>query len=92
MQPWVDIPKASEVRPASYLKLAPADAGQARKILEGKKFRVSKMYVNTDPEAGTSEHPGIGGATGQRIETREADIGMPVGLTFAGSAYSDNQL
>ena len=28
--------------------------------------------MNADPEAGTSEHPGIGGSTGQRIETRES--------------------
>jgi amidase len=28
--------------------------------------------VNADPEAGTAEHPGIGGSTGQRIETRES--------------------
>ena len=34
------------------------------------------MYVNADPEAGTSEHPGIGGATGQRIETRESIIDL----------------
>ena len=44
----------------------------AREALAGKRFGVPRMYVNADPEAGTSEHPGIGGSTGQRIETRES--------------------
>ena len=69
VQPWVDIPKASAVRPPSYPALISSDAGNA---LAGKRFGVPRMYVNADPEAGTGEHPGIGGATGQRIETRES--------------------
>ena len=71
-QPWVDIPNASTLRPESSLPLAPADGAAARKALVGKRFGVPRMYVNADPEAGTSEHPGIGGSTGQRIETRES--------------------
>ena len=67
VQPWVDIPKASAVRPPSYSSLA-----SAGNTLAGKRFGVPRMYVNADPEAGTGEHPGIGGATGQRIETRES--------------------
>jgi amidase len=31
---------------------------------------VPRMYINADPDAGTSEKPGIGGPTGQRIHTR----------------------
>jgi amidase len=76
VQPWVEIPKASEVRPPSYPALAPADAVAAREALSGKKFGVPRMYVNADPEAGTSEHPGIGGATGQKIETRQSVIDL----------------
>ena len=34
------------------------------------------MYINADPEAGTAEQPGIGGATGQRIETRASIIDL----------------
>jgi amidase len=34
------------------------------------------MYVNADPLAGTAEHPGIGGPTGQPIETRAAVIDL----------------
>jgi amidase len=34
------------------------------------------MYVNADPEAGTAEHPGIGGPTGRRIETRPTVVAL----------------
>ncbi len=75
-QPWIDIPRASAVRPKSYPALAPRDASAARTTLAGKRFGVPRMYVNADPEAGTAEHPGIGGQTGQRIETRAAIIDL----------------
>ena len=61
-QPWVAIPKASEHRPASY----PALTGS----LAGKRLGVPAMYINADPLAGTAVAPGIGGPTGQKIETR----------------------
>lgn len=61
-QPWVPLPAASEVRPDSYVALEPAD-------LRGVRFGVPKMYINADPDAGTGT--GIGGPTGQRVETRE---------------------
>lgn len=63
-QPWVTIPKASQVRPASYPELA------ARATLSGLRLGVPRLYVNDDPDAGTAPHPGIGGPTGQRIDTR----------------------
>ncbi len=73
LQPWVPIPKAvSEVRPASYLDLA---AGP--EALKGKRLGVPRMFINKDPElAGTSENPGIGGPTGQRINTRASVIDL----------------
>ena len=71
-QPWVALPAASAVRPASYPALLPGDPASAQKALAGKKFGVPRMYVNADPEAGTGEPRGIGGATGQPIETRES--------------------
>jgi amidase len=71
LQPWVPIPSVASVRPASYSALgAKADA------LAGKRFGVPRMYINADPEAGTSEAPGIGGPTGQRINTRPSVIGL----------------
>lgn len=73
-QPWVPIPKASEIRPASYLDLAVRDSGAARSVLAGKRLGVPRMYINADPEAGTAPAPGIGGPTGQRIETRQSFI------------------
>lgn len=69
MQPWVPIPSASSVRPASY----PALAANAE-ALAGKRFGVPRMFINADPEAGTSTEPGIGGPTGQKINTRATVI------------------
>ncbi|WP_070886803.1 amidase [Pseudomonas argentinensis] len=71
LQPWVPIPKASAVRPASYPALA---AGTD--ALKGKRFGVPRMYINKDELAGTSEKPGIGGPTGQRIHTRASVIAL----------------
>ena len=71
-QPWVEIPAASRVRPASYPALAPSDVDGAHSVLKGKRFGVPAMYINADPDAGTSETPGIGGPTGQRIQTRDS--------------------
>ncbi len=98
VQPWVSIPRASDVRPPSYGALHPAPgvlSGQADGVsrvdlaenhpasestasaLAGKRFGVPRMYVNADPDAGTAEPgrtSGIGGPTGQRIETRASVI------------------
>jgi amidase len=70
VQPWVEIPAASSLRPSSYPALAPAGAHAARSVLKGKRLGVPAMYVNADPDAGTGEKPGIGGQTGRRIHTR----------------------
>lgn len=69
LQPWVAIPSVASVRPASYAELAVDSAS-----LAGKRFGVPRMYINADPEAGTSEKPGIGGPTGQKINTRATVI------------------
>jgi len=71
LQPWVPIPSVTSVRPASYPQLA-ADAT----ALKGKRFGVPRLYINADPEAGTSDKPGIGGPTGQRIHTRPSVISL----------------
>lgn len=71
LQPWVPIPSVAQVRPASYLALAVgADS------LAGKRLGVPRMYINADPEAGTSAAPGIGGPTGQRIHTRASMLAL----------------
>ncbi len=69
-QPWIPVPKASAVRPPSYLELAVPDATAAAAVLAGIRLGVPRMYINADPKAGTAQAPGIGGPTGQRIETR----------------------
>ena len=75
-QPWIRLPCASEVRPASYRDLAPASAREARAALAGRRIGVPRMYVNADPLAGTATDPGIGGPTGQRIETRASVLAL----------------
>lgn len=71
LQPWVPIPSVTSVRPASYAALAASSES-----LAGKRFGVPRMYINVDPEAGTSEKPGIGGPTGQKIHTRATVIDL----------------
>lgn len=73
-QPWVRIPRSSEVRPASYVALLPSNQADARATLAGTRIGVPHMYINADQEAGTSERPGIGGPTGQRIDTRRSIV------------------
>ncbi|MBW9120386.1 amidase [Microbacterium trichothecenolyticum] len=75
-QPWIGIPDASALRPASYPALASADADAAAARLAGKRFGVPRMYVNADPEAGTNPDGGIGGPTGTRIETRPSVLAL----------------
>lgn len=56
-QPWVKLPRASEVRPDSFRALAPrgpsAGAGPAGDDLPlaGRRYGVPRMYVNRDPES-----------------------------------------
>ncbi len=71
LQPWVPIPGVAEVRPPSYPALAATP-----QALAGKRLGVPRMFINADPEAGTSEAPGIGGPTGQRIHTRASVIDL----------------
>jgi len=71
LQPWVPIPSVASVRPASYAELA-----VTAESLAGKRFGVPRMYINADPDAGTSEKPGIGGPTGQKINTRASVIDL----------------
>jgi amidase len=45
VQPWVDIPAASDMRPESYAALRDPDA------LRGRKVGIPRMYINADSEA-----------------------------------------
>ena len=45
VQPWVAIPRASDIRPASYGELRDADA------LRGRRLGIPRMYINRDTEA-----------------------------------------
>ncbi len=100
VQPWVQLPAASAIRPPSYVALLPPSSAPgvhfrhrggesaqdmaemhpgngSEAPLRGARLGVPRMYINADPEAGTAEPgrtPGIGGSTGQRIETRASVI------------------
>lgn len=75
-QPWIALPAASAVRPESYVTLGhEAGAGPAS-VLGGLRIGVPRMYINADPDAGTAEYPGIGGPTGERIETRASVMAL----------------
>ena len=76
MQPWLPIPPASTLRPASYSALTPETVPQAHDVLAGKRFGVPRIYINADPDAGTAEAPGIGGPTGRRISTRASVLAL----------------
>lgn len=65
LQRWVPIPAASEVRPPSYRGLRTDPA-----VLAGTRLGVPGMYIDDDPLAGSNPDGGIGGSTGERIETR----------------------
>ncbi|MEW9613906.1 amidase [Shinella sp. S4-D37] len=69
-QTWMQIPKASDVRPPSYVAIAETAS------LAGKRFGLPAMYINADAGAGTGDTPGIGGPTGRRIETRASMIAL----------------
>ncbi|TFV95334.1 amidase [Leifsonia flava] len=73
-QPWVAIPASSEVRPDTYVGLIAATDAAPNAALAGTRLGIPRMYINADPEAGTAEAGGIGGPTGQRIETRASVI------------------
>ncbi|PRB14204.1 amidase [Microbacterium sp. MYb62] len=70
VQPWVELPAASTVRPQSYPALGTGDP----LALVGTRIGVPRMYINADPDAGSTADPGIGGPTGRRIETRASVI------------------
>ena len=69
-QPWIPLPAPSAVRPDDYRALG---AGAS---VAGLRLGIPRMYINADPDAGTSPAPGIGGPTGQRIQTRASIIAL----------------
>jgi amidase len=54
-QPWIALPRPSDVRPASYPQLRSTGRDEARQVLAGRRFGVPRMYINADPDAGTAE-------------------------------------
>lgn len=61
-QPWVELPKASTVRPESYLTVEGKPGGEAP--LAGQRLGVPRMYINRDP------------GSNDPIETRDSVIAL----------------
>ena len=66
-QPWIALPDAAAGRPASY----PALANGAS--VQGMRLGIPRMYINADD---APNGIGIGGPTGQRIQTRASIIAL----------------
>ena len=66
-QPWIALPDAAAGRPASY----PALANGAS--VRGMRLGIPRMYINADD---APNGVGIGGPTGQRIQTRASIIAL----------------
>ena len=66
-QPWIALPDAAAGRPASY----PALANGAS--VQGMRLGIPRMYINADD---APNGVGIGGPTGQRIQTRASIIAL----------------
>ena len=66
-QPWIALPDAAAGRPASY----PALANGAS--VRGMRLGIPRMYINADD---APNGVGIGGPTGQRIQTRASVIAL----------------
>lgn len=72
-QPWIVLPKTSAIRPHDFSALS-TDKDTASKLLAGKRFGIPKMYINKDPLQGTGDGKGMGGSTGQKIDTRQSIV------------------
>lgn len=75
VQPWVPLPASSSMRPHSYQSLHVDRSGIAS-VISGRRIGVPRMYINADALAGTAADPGIGGPTGQPIDTRDSVLSL----------------
>ena len=66
-QPWIALPDAAADRPASYPALAIGAS------VRGMRLGIPRMYINADD---APNGVGIGGPTGQRIQTRASIIAL----------------
>ena len=66
-QPWIALPDAAAGRPASYPALAIGAS------VRGMRLGIPRMYINADD---APNGVGIGGPTGQRIQTRASVIAL----------------
>ncbi|MBE3000743.1 amidase [Nocardiopsis sp. HNM0947] len=96
VQPWIEVPPASRVRPPAYTDLGADSADAGRRALHGLRIGAPRLYTGTDPEAGTAPEPGIGGPTGQQVHTRDSVLRLweeaRADLEAAGTRVLDTDL
>ncbi|WP_449289359.1 amidase [Nocardiopsis salina] len=96
VQPWIEVPPASRVRPPAFTDLGVDSADAGRRALHGLRIGSPRLYTGTDPEAGTAPEPGIGGPTGQQVHTRKSVLRLweeaRADLEAAGTQVLDTDL
>ncbi|MBE1515740.1 amidase [Nesterenkonia halotolerans] len=101
VQPWLALPRASELRPESYTALEVADHQTAYGILSGLRVGAPQIFLGKDPEAGTAPvhadgTTGIGGSTGRTIHPRDSVLELfeaaCASFTEHGAALTDCDL
>lgn len=101
VQPWLELPRASELRPESYTALDVSDQQTAYGILGGLRIGAPRIFLGKDPEAGAAPPgadgiTGIGGSTGRAIHPRESVLELwdaaGASLTEYGASLTDCDL
>ncbi|MDT0180573.1 amidase [Microbacterium sp. ARD31] len=69
-QPWLPLPAASTLRAEDFAELGAA----ASASVAGRRFGVPRMFLGSDPDAGTGT--GMGGPLGERIAPRPAVLAL----------------
>jgi len=81
VQPWLQVPPASKLRPESYTALEVADHQTSYGVLGGLRIGVPQIFLGQDPEAGMAPSradrtTGIGGSTGRAISPRDSVLAL----------------
>ncbi|WP_218221731.1 amidase [Nesterenkonia sp. Act20] len=101
VQPWLDVPRASEVRPEAFTALQVADQQTAYGVLGGLRIGAPRIFLGKDPQAGTAPShadgtTGLGGSTGRAIRPRDSVLELwdaaSASLTEYGAALTDCDL
>lgn len=101
VQPWLQVPQTSQLRPDSYRALEVADHQTAYGILGGLQIGAPQIFLGQDPAAGSAPAraggtTGIGGSTGRAINPRDSVLALwkaaSESLTQYGATLTDCDL